>query len=519
MAKTSRTRVLKNFYRDSVALMQLSGKLTGLSGVDQAYAIMCTPANVDLLRDAGVPAGNIEAGPNDLVLVVEGESEEAVEDALQQADAELRQEAPALADGLREELPPRSIGMAVRRAPEANLALISTPGPYAAAEALKALGDGLHVMIFSDNVSVEDEVAVKRLAHERGLLVMGPDCGTAIVNGIPLGFANVVRRGSIGVIGASGTGLQQVTSLIDRWDAGVSQALGTGSHDLSTAVGGISMLDALDALSADPDTHVIVLISKPPAREVSERVLERARQAGKPVVVDFISLEPGSTDTQGLVMASTLDEAAAEAVRLAGGSPPRRGVQDAIAGRMPAWAPGQRYLRGLFSGGTFSFESTLILQRALGAVYSNTPVGDEYRLADPWKSQGHTTVDLGDDEFTRGRPHPMIDYRLRVERILKEAEDPEVAVILLDVVLGHGSHMDPASELVPAVEKAQKVAREGGRDLLFIASVCGTESDPQSLSRQEQALREAGLILAPSNAEAARLAVRAIEAIGEAVAS
>ncbi|MHB1294124.1 MAG: acyl-CoA synthetase FdrA [Anaerolineae bacterium] len=518
MAQTSRVRILKNFYRDSVALMQLSTRLTGLAGVGQAYAIMCTEANLDLLRDAGVRTEEIAASPNDLVLVVQGESDQAVEDALQEAENALREEAPQSADEAREELPPRSIGMAVRQVPSANLALISTPGPYAAAEAVKALADDLHVMVFSDNVPIEDEIAAKRLAHARGLLVMGPDCGTAIVNGIPLGFANVVRRGDIGVIGASGTGMQQVTSLIDRYGAGISQALGTGSHDLSMDVGGIAMLDALEALSADPETKVIVLVSKPPAREVSERVLERARRAGKPVVVNFIGLEPDSVSADGLVMVRTLDEAAAEAVRLVGGSPPEERTGDPLQGHLPAWTADQRYVRGLFSGGTFSYESTLILQRALGAVYSNTPVDKKYRLADPWKSREHTTVDLGDDEFTRGRPHPMIDYRLRVERLIKEAQDPAVAVILLDVVLGHGSHPDPAAELAPAIQKARDAAHEGGRDLLFVASVCGTEGDPQGLTRQEQALQEADVVLAQSNAEAARLAAHAIESIGERVA-
>jgi succinyl-CoA synthetase alpha subunit len=502
-------RVEANLYRDSVTLMQLSANLAALPGIEQAYAVMGTPNNLGLLRDAGVVVEQISGKPNDLVIVVEGASEQAVSDALAQADAELYKEEETSEEAT-QKVAARSIGMGLQELPEANLALISTPGEYAAAEAIKALNVGLHVMMFSDNVSLEDEIQIKHMAHERGLLVMGPDCGTAIVNGIPLGFANAVRRGKIGVIGASGTGLQQVTSLVDLWGRGVSQAIGTGSRDLHERVGGVSMLDALDALAADPDTEVIVLVSKPPALEVARRVLERARQVDKPVVVDFIGARPNGMDSGALKMVSTLDEAAAAAVTLAGGTVPREGEADARPAQLIRFAAGQRYLRGLFSGGTFSYESTLILHAALGAVYSNTPVEPEHKLENAWASRGHTTVDLGDDEFTRGRPHPMIDYRLRIERLLNQAHDPEVALILLDVVLGYGSHPDPASELVPAIEQARKVASAAGRSLVFVASVCGTERDPQQVSRQAAALRQAGVLLGRSNAEAARLATRVL---------
>jgi succinyl-CoA synthetase alpha subunit len=336
---------------------------------------------------------------------------------------------------------------------------------------------------------------------------MGPDCGTAIINGIPLAFANVVRRGDIGVVAASGTGLQQVTCLIDRWGKGISQAIGTGGHDLHRDVGGISMLQGLKALAVDQSTSVIIVISKPPSPEVAERVLEVAGGAGKPVVVNFLGADPESIRRPNVFAARTLEDAAAAAVALADGRRPEEGRPERPPFAVPPkLAPGQQYIRGLYSGGTFCYEASSLLKKALGQVYSNTPVDPEDRLDDVWTSRGHTVIDLGDDLFTRGRPHPMIDHRLRNERILKEAADPEMAVILLDVVLGYGSHPDPATEMVPVIQKAQDLADKAGRHLVVVGFVCGTSLDPQDLCKQEAALRDAGVILAESNAQAVRLA-------------
>ena len=299
---------------------------------------------------------------------------------------------------------------------------------------------------------------------------------------------------------------------MDRRSAGISQALGAGSHDLDNRVGGISMLQGLDALAADPATEVIVLISKPPAPEVAGRVLETLARILEPVVVDFLGADPARLARDGIHAASTLDEAAALAVALSRGEAPRplgselSGEHARLAdGAASTLQPSQKFVRGLFSGGTFCYEALLLLEKELGPVHSNTPLKPEHRLASVWQSQGHAAVDLGDDLFTQGRPHPMIDFRLRSERIVKEASDPETAVILLDVVLGHGSHPDPAGELVPAIEQAREAARAGGRELAFVGFVCGTERDPQNLSRQEAALRSAGVILTDSNAQAGRL--------------
>lgn len=497
-------KIVHNTYRDSVTLMQISARIGALAGVQQASVVMATEGNLALLREAGLLDAEVGASPSDLLVVLRAETDAAAKAALRETERVLAGGNGAPARHGPQEIAPRSLQMGLAVQPEANFALISTPGEYAAAEALKALRLGLHVMLFSDNVTLDDEVSLKREAAKRGLMLMGPDCGTAIVGGVPLGFANAVRSGPIGVIGASGTGLQQVTTLIDQAGLGVSNAFGTGGRDLKAEVGGATMLRALDELAADEATRVIVLVSKPPARAVADKVLARARATGKPVIACFLGADPAQVQGDGVLAAATLEDAAAMALAAARGMSYAGGehrLPDYDAARLAA---GQRYVRGLYSGGTFCYEASLLLAQALEGVRSNTPVGGALELDDVWRSVGHTLVDLGDDEFTRGRPHPMIDHRLRNERIAREAADAEVAVILLDVVLGYGAHPDPAAEMLPAIRAARAAA--AGRELAFVGFVCGTERDPQGLARQVGALRGAGVILAASNAQAARTA-------------
>jgi len=427
-----------------------------------------------------------------LVVAVAAADPTAAERALGDA-ARLLDEQAAVAAPSGDRPAPLSIWEAVAECPRANLAIISTPGAYATAEALKALKRGLHAFIFSDNVPVADEALLKQLAAKKKLLVMGPDCGTAILDGVPLGFANAVRRGPIGLVGASGTGLQEISCLVDRLGEGCSQVIGVGGHDLDERVGGLMMQAGIERLSGDPGTRVIVLVSKPPAPAVARRVLDVARKSGKPVVVNFLGGDPAAIRRAGAIPAATLEDAARAAVALARGkrvaaAPLAVAPKLAAAGRAKSrrFGKGQSLVRGLYSGGTLCQEAALILEQAGG--------------------QKHTTIDLGADEFTVGRPHPMIDGRLRNERILAAAEDGATAVILLDVVLGYGAHPDPAGALVPAIESATKTAARGKRGLAFVASVCGTAADPQGLTRQEARLAAAGVLLAPSNAQAARLA-------------
>ncbi len=400
-----------------------------------------------------------------------------------------------------------SLDGALKVLPGANLALISVAGRYAGELARHALESGLHVMLFSDNVPLEQEIELKQFARKRGLLVMGPDCGTAIINGVPLAFANAVNRGSIGIVAAAGTGLQEVSCIISNEGAGISQAIGTGGRDVKQEVGGIMFIEGLKALAQDEQTRVILLVSKPPHPQVLKRIEKVIQTIRKPVVTLFIG---AAADRRG---PATLEEAALQAVALAQGQKPdaaarRLAARDETLARMATREAarrkrGQKYVRGLFSGGTFCAEAQIIFKDLLADVYSNVPVRGVKQLRDSLVSQKNTVIDLGEDEFTVGRPHPMIDYSLRNRRILEEAADSGTAVILLDVVLGYGANPDPAAELAP-------VLRQAARKVAVVCSITGTDQDPQNRSRVEKALRKAGAIVMPSNAAACKLAGRII---------
>jgi FdrA protein len=475
-----RCAVRPGSYHDSVVLMQLQRALAGLPGVLDAGVVMATPANRELLAASGlIPEEEMAAGPHDLLIAVRAESEAAAGEALARVDA-LLQVRRGAAGGGEQEFRPRSLASAFKLLPAARWVLISVPGRHAAGVAEEALDQGRNVFLYSDNVPVEREAALKRQARERGLLVLGPDCGTAIVGGIGLGFANRVRRGAIGLVGASGTGLQAIASQIHALGGGISQAIGTGGRDLSEEIGGITAIQALDLLRRDPETRTIVLVSKPPAPEVAARLLGLARSAGKPVVVYFLGAPLPARRLGNLLFAASLSEAAEMAVETVekgqqGLQGPQRlqeqenptapPVPDVSA--VPAVPSGS--LRGLFSGGTLAYEAHL----GLSAVLSTS----RFKI-----------LDLGADEFTVGRLHPMIDQDLRLRRLRQEAADPQVSLILLDVVLGEGAHADPAGELGPAIAEA----RARRPDLDIAAVVIGTDEDPQDLAQQIETLERAG---------------------------
>jgi FdrA protein len=509
------TRIKPSEYHDSITLMQAAQALLQVPGVVDAAVVMGTPANREILADAGLltPQAAI-ARPDDLLIVVKADQDEAAIAAMTRAEEILAtREIEAVGEG---GMRPKSLVSAVGAHPDANLAVISVAGRYAAQEAHAALERGLHVLLFSDNVPLADEVALKRLALERGLLCMGPDAGTAILNGVALGFANAVPRGTVGLASASGTGLQAVTCGIARAGAGVSQAIGTGSRDLSEEVGGVMMLAALEALQGDSETEVIVLISKPPAERVAARVLQQIRTSPKPTVVCFLGADPVAIERAGGLAAVDLTQAAAMSAATALGRDAATALAaleaesakliPLAAAQQARLSPEQRALRGLFAGGTFCYETQLILKNLPKPVLSNAPLTESNRLADSHRSMGHTCIDFGGDEFTQGRLHPMIDPSLRNRRILQEAQDPATAVILVDIVLGFGAHPDPAGATAEAFREARRVGVDRGRYIVFVASVCGMEADPQRLSRQEAILREAGVLVMPDNAAATRLA-------------
>lgn len=489
-----RNEIRSGAYYDSAVLMQLQRGLLGLPGVLDSGAVMGTPANLELLAQSGLLTDDAKkAGANDLLIVVKAENDGAAAEALGQVDSLLARRRSAVAQEFR----PKSLETAVQQLPDANWVLVSVPGRYAAGVAREALNLNRHVFLYSDNVSLEDEIALKKTAQEKGLLVMGPDCGTAIINGIGLGFANRVRRGPIGVVGASGTGTQAVTARIHDLGSGVSHAIGTGGRDLKSEVGAITAYQALDVLARDPDTKVIVLISKPPSASVATKLLSAAQATGKPVVVDFIGYPPPARKLGNLHFAAGLSEAAELATKLLVIS----------NSELKPQLPITNYLRGLFSGGTLAYEAMLGLQAVLSPLYSNSPISDSQILPDPLKSQAHTIVDLGDEVFMVGRLHPMIDNDLRLRRLKQETADPETGLILLDVVLGEGAHPDPASELAPAIAEARGLDASRGR-IEVVAMVIGTDSDPQNVESQVERLKAAGAIVFRTATEAIEYVAR-----------
>ena len=489
-----RTVVRRSYYRDSMVLMRVAEALRALPGVREAAALMGTPANHELLVSAGLATEETkDAAPGDLVVAIRADSDASADAGLAEVERILTERRPTVAAAGR--ALPRTLESALRQMPDANLVAISVPGEYAKLEALRALRRGLHVFLFSDNVSLGDEIELKRAAVERGVFCMGPDCGTAYINGVGLGFANVVPRGRVGYVAASGTGLQAVVSRVAALGEGVSHAIGVGGRDLSAEVGGIMTDLALEALAADPTTEAIVVISKPPAPAVVPKLETAIGRIAKPVVVCCLGARPAASGAGRWV--ATLDDAAESVVAtLRGGAwAPRPftdvpGVRARLA-RARTQAPRGATILGLYTGGTLAHEAGLVLEPLVGTA--------AYRL-----------VDLGDDEFTRGRPHPMIDPEARAARVREAGQAAEVGVLLLDLVLGRAVHPDPATPLVAAVYDARRAAAAAGRAFVAVASVVGTEGDPQDLRRQIATLEAAGVEVLPSNAQAARFAALVI---------
>lgn len=495
MSDVIMNEVRSRTYLDSVALMRLSRCIADMADVVEAAVMMGTPSNKQIMGDAGLLASEGQAAEAaDLILGVRATTAKAAAAALAEVNRLLDQPTGSRRAG--ETWRPKTIRAALAAVPDANFALISVPGDFATAEARSALHRGLHVMIFSDNVALEDELALKREARDLGLLVMGPDCGTAIINGVPLAFANKVPVGDIGIIGASGTGTQEISSLIGEGGRGISQAIGVGGRDLKEGIGGITTFMALDALDGDPETKHIVLISKPPSVAVVERIVERIGTSTKTFTVCFIGLDELELPSNA-TFAPTLKSAAEAALG--------RAIDAGFDVEQHARPLGKaRRVRGLYSGGTLCAEAQVILRAAGEKVASNAPIPGVPGLND--ENVDHIVIDLGADEYTRGKPHPMIDPTVRDEAILQAMSDPTVGIVLVDIVIGYGAHDDPAGHLV------NSLPADRGNAPVVIASVTGTEDDPQQRSAQMKTLRQAGIIVAPSNADAVSLAVACLRA-------
>lgn len=510
----------KGEYFDSVSLMFIAKKISEIDAVTDSAVVMGTKENKSMLQSAGLMTGELQpADDMDLMITFKCASAEESEIILGKINDLLKQSKESKTTG--ETLNPSSIESAVKYLPDANLAMISVAGRYAGQEAMNALRNGLHVMLFSDNVPIEQEIELKKFARDKGLFVMGPDCGTAIINGVPLAFANVVSRGNIGIVAASGTGLQEVTTIISNNGRGITQAIGTGGRDVKKDAGGIMFLEGIKALAGDSQTEVILLVSKPPADEVVTKINALVDTISKPVVALFLNASKDLLKKTKIRLAQTLEEAALLAVAYSEKKNPdevttrlknrSEKLKDSAGQIAKGLKKEQKYIRALFSGGTFCDETQMFFQDMNEPVYSNTPVGNVRKVSDLWKSEKHTILDLGDDDFTVGKPHPMIDYSTRNKRIIAEAGNPETAVILLDVVLGYGSNINPLAELVPVFREIRSISKQQGKQIPVIASVTGTDKDPQNRLSVKTGLEAEGVVVMESNAAASEMAKYIIE--------
>jgi len=494
------TIIKENSYQDSINLMLLTNSVNSLEGVKKSSIMMGTEANKDIFKNSGLLTPEAEtAKGNDMVIVVDTDDEAVVNQVLAETDRFLNDLSVTKdSDGLKSV---KNWKDALEALPDANLALFSIPGEYAADEIEKALDHNLNVFSFSDNISIADEVRLKKKAHEKGLLLMGPDCGTGIISGIPMAFTNVVNKGNIGIVGASGTGIQEVTAMIDKLGGGVVHAIGTGGRDLSDKVGAITVKDAIVGLEHHDATEVIVVISKPPAPEVRNEVVQLLHDVSKPVVAIFLGEKPDHHEGS-VYLAHTLEETARIAVDLANGQPVKSNYYEPVAHHVENPLPAGKTVKGLYSGGTLAAEAGMLISEALelGGLVKE----EGYIL----KSHGFEVMDLGDDIYTQGKPHPMIDPEVRINKIKEYSTDPATGVILLDCVLGYGSHPDMAQALAPTIKEAIAAAKADGRDLHFVGTVVGTKQDPQDFNQAVATLEAAGVIVEESNAKAVQLALK-----------
>lgn len=507
-------KIDKGRYVDSLETLYASSVLVEQSGVVSGFVGMATNAFKEDAAAAGLVSPEMDAaGPNDFVIIAEAADQAAFDAAAAAVLASFEVEASAQAE---ESFV--STKAAVQKHPEINLCSVSVPGEYAYAEVKKALNAGLHCVVFSNNVPLDQEREMKLLAREKGLLCMGPDCGVANINGAALVLSSINNRGPFGIVGASGTGIQHVAAIMHEAGSGVSQTIGTGGNDCKDPVGGIMMLMGIDAMEADPETKYIALISRKPGETVLPKLLERIKTCKKPVVALFMGCDREVVEASGAIYASSLDDCAIQCLKLIGIDYPLATEEELVklaSEEVKKYSPEQKYLRGLYTGGTYMDEAANAMIPRIGTIYSNCPIEPEWKLADSYVSRENSCVDYGEEEFTLGRPHPAIDPSIRKPAILREAMDPEVAVIVLDFILTPPGHMDPTGYVLDDVVMAQQMAEAEGRHLTFIASVLGTTADLQDKNKQERQLREAGVIVCQTNYRAAVLASEIIRQIKE----
>lgn len=507
-----KTTVMANCYMDSILILSVSREMMKLPGVKKAVVVMATDMNKTVVDEFGGMTPAVKsAGPNDLILSLDCETE----DTIKLAEDKVKEIASGKSESGKgeAEVEYRKLTSAKEALPEANICIISLPSEYALDEAKTALANDMNLFIFSD-MPEEEELEIKTIAKEKGLFVMGPGAGTAVINNLSLGLMSKVRPGRIGIVAASGSGLQEVAVLIHNMGEGISQAIGTGGHDLSQKVGGIMFLQAIDYFTNDPDTDVLVFVSKPPHPDTAKKIYANLPK-NKPVVIFFLGGNPEEIKAAGAYAPKTLEEAAIMAVQLARGEKPterdivaedKAAFAELVAAERAKLAPQQKYLRGLFCGGTHSEEAVTLLQEFVPTMHSNIKFGKVHLLEDRHQSLENSLVDMGDEVFTKGKPHPVMDPSILVDRMIQEARDPEVGVILFDLLYGHAIHSDPVGAMEDALKEIKRIEKEEGRHICVIGALCGTDIEPQDVADQARRLEEYGVILQPSNAKAALLA-------------
>ncbi len=507
-------KIEKNRYIDSLQTLFTTALLNDHEGIEIGYVNMANTAFKEVLRKEEMLLPEIEAlSDADFVMVARCTSQKLFDEAV----AAINKDAFSVSTD-RSGTSFRTIQEAKAGHPEANICTIAVPGEYVLEEVVKALDAGLHCVVFSNNVPLEDERKMKELAVEKGLLCMGPDCGVANINGAALVLASINNRGPFGICGASGTGIQHVAAILHECETGISQAIGTGGNDLKEPVGGLMMQLGISALEADPDTKYIILISRKPADSVLEVLLKKIGSCKKPVVVFFMGCDKALIEKHGGIFASNLDDCAEKALNLIGKTFSLDTEQEirALAGKIAEGVnPKQKYLRGLYTGGTYMDEAMRTMEPVLGPVWSNAPLKSQFKLENSSVSKENTCVDYGEEEFTKGRPHPAIDPSVRRPAILKEAGDPEVAVILLDFILTPPGHMEPVGYVLDDIKTAMDMAKAEGRKLVFIGTILGTDADLQNKKEQSEKLQEAGVVVCKTNHTASRLATEIIKILKE----
>lgn len=498
-----KTVVKKGSYHDSVVLMLLTNHISTIEGVNKVSIMMATPANKDIFKQSGLDTEELMASTaNDMVIVADIDDDSMMDTILKETDAFFQKQNSASA-GKKGKESVKSWDKALREMPDANLAVISIPGAYAALEADRALDLGMHVFMFSDNVTIEDEKALKEKAHAKGLSVMGPDCGTGIIQSVPIAFTNKVNPGAIGIIGASGTGIQELTTIIDRLGEGVTNAIGIGGRDLNAKIGGITMMDMIDAMESDDSVKVLIVISKPPAQEVRQKISDRLSICKKPVVTLFVGEKPEYHE-ENFYHTYTLDEAARLAVSLVRGEKVPEATVDVDESEFFK-KEDNKTIKAYYSGGTLANEAAMLIKDAMDVKVPPEDI-EGYML----QLDGNVVVDLGDDAYTQGKPHPMIDPAKRIECMQEAVDDPSTGVILLDIMLGYGSHADMAGALLPTIKELQAKAAAANRKVFVVATVCGTRTDYQGYDEAVNKLKDAGVIVCENNKLACRTAIRAI---------